>query len=235
MLFDKHMNLHHAASHAINPFNAALRRVKKFGIEKRISDRPHAMLWLFKTYALSTGMYASQIWSTQFLKHDNGFSNPLQVVHMAFLKRILEIKSTSANWVLRECAQEPLQFYSFRSAAKSWNRMVNSKSNTLRDMMIADISLGNSGASNCWIRQMKDAFGELQNGTVYRSDLLQCRKLNISNLRIDLKFRHQAVWREAHGQDPCSCLKSLWLITTDLLCLRDRFLMHVHHLSCRSN
>jgi hypothetical protein len=47
----------------------------------------------------------------------------------------------------------------------------------------------------------------LQNGTVYRSDLFQCRKLNISNLRIDLRFRHQAVWREAHGQDPCSCLK----------------------------
>jgi len=69
------------------------------------------------------------------------------------------------------------------------------------------ISLRNSGASNCWTRQMKDAFGDLQNGTVYRSDLLQCRKLNISNLRIDLRFRHQAVWREARGQDPCSCLK----------------------------
>jgi len=40
-----------------------------------------------------------------------------------------------------------------------------------------------------------------------RSDLFQCRKLNIFNLRIDLRFRHQAVWREAHGQDPCSCLK----------------------------
>ena len=80
--------------------------------EKRISDRPHAMLWLFKTNALSAGVYASQIWSTHFLKHDNDFSNPLQVAHMAFLKRILGIKSTSANWcVLRKCAQEPLQFY----------------------------------------------------------------------------------------------------------------------------
>jgi len=104
----------------------------------------------------------------------------------------------------------------------------------LCDVMKADIPLGNSGASNCWTRQMKDAFGDLQNGTVYWSDLFQCRKLNISNLRIDLRFRHQAVWREAHDQDPCSCLKSLWLITTGLLCLRDRFLMHVHHLSCRS-
>ena len=90
--------------------------------------------------------------------------------------------------------------------------MVDLNSNTLRDVMEADISLGNSGAdislgnsgaSYCWSRQMKDAFGDLQNGTVYRSNLLQCRKLNISSLRIDLRFRHQAVWREAHGQDPC--------------------------------
>jgi len=86
--------------------------------------------------------------------------------------------------------------------------MVDSNSNTLRDVMKADISLGYSGASNCWTRQMKNAFGDLQNGTVvYGSDLFQCRKLNISNLRIDLRFRHQAVWREAHGQDPCSCSK----------------------------
>ena len=78
-------------------------------------------------------------------------------------------KSTSANWcVLRECAQEPLQFHWFRSAVKFWNRMVNSNSNTLRDVMKADIPLGNSDASNCWTRQMKDAFGDLQNGTVQR-------------------------------------------------------------------
>ena len=48
--------------------------------------------------------------------------------------------------------------------------MVNSNSNTLRDVMKADISLGDSGASNCWTRQMKDAFGDLQNGTVCEGD-----------------------------------------------------------------
>ena len=99
--------------------------------------------------------------------------------------------------------------YSLTSSGQLSNfgtRMVDSNSNTLSDVMKADISLGNSGASYCWTRQM-NAFGDLQNGTEYRSDLLQCRKLNISNLRIDLRFRHQAVWREARGQDPCSCLK----------------------------
>jgi hypothetical protein len=54
--------------------------VKEFGIEKRISDRPHAMLWLFKTYALSAGMYATQIWSTQFLKHQQPFAGRISGV-----------------------------------------------------------------------------------------------------------------------------------------------------------
>ena len=58
--------------------------------------------------------------------------------------------------------------------------MVDSDSNTLRDVMKAGISHGKSVASICWTRQMKGAFGDLQSGTVYRSDLLQCRKLNIS-------------------------------------------------------
>jgi hypothetical protein len=35
-------------------------------------------------------------------------------------------------------------------SCQTWNRMVDSNSNTLRDVMKADISLGNSGASNCW-------------------------------------------------------------------------------------
>ena len=37
------------------------------------------------------------------------------------------------------------------------DRMVDSNSNTLRNVMKADITLGNSGALNCWTRQMKDA------------------------------------------------------------------------------
>jgi hypothetical protein len=36
---------------------------------------------------------------------------------------------------------------------------------------------------------------------------LQDRFRSTRHLRIDMRFRHQAVWREAHGQDPCSCVK----------------------------
>jgi hypothetical protein len=46
--------------------------------------------------------------------------------------------------------------------------MVDSNSNTLCDVLKADISLGNSGALNCWSIQRKDAFGNLQNGAIYK-------------------------------------------------------------------
>ena len=74
------------------------------------------------------------------------------------------------------------------------------------DIMKADICLGNSGASNCWTRQMKMLL-KFAEWHCIQKWLFQCRKLNSSDLRIDLRFRHQAVWREAHGQDPCSCFK----------------------------
>ena len=48
----------------------------------------------FSSICGSAGMYASQIWSTQLLDHDNVFSKPLQIAHMAFIKRILKVKST---------------------------------------------------------------------------------------------------------------------------------------------
>jgi len=82
--------------------------------------------------------------------------------------------------------------------------------------MKADISLGNSGASNCWTRQMKDAIGESRNGATYKSDL-HCRKLNI---------KHQ-VGKKQMVKNLVLVLKSLWHVTTGLLCGRDRFLICV--------
>jgi hypothetical protein len=46
--------------------------------------------------------------------------------------------------------------------------MVDSNINTLRDVMKADNSLEYPGASICWTRQMKDAYGNLQKGAVQK-------------------------------------------------------------------
>ena len=55
-------------------------------------------------------------------------------------------------WLCHHYQRSLFFFFSFygNPAVKFWNKMVDSNSNTLRDVMKADISLGNSGASNCW-------------------------------------------------------------------------------------
>ena len=59
-------------------------------------------------------MFDSQIWGTGYMKKGAEVACPLQTGHLCFLKRVLGVERTSCNWsVLRECGQEPLQFYWF--------------------------------------------------------------------------------------------------------------------------
>jgi len=87
---------------------------------------------LAKGYALPASMYASQIWGTRYVKQGAGMDCPLQTVYMCLLKSILGVKRTTPNWsVLRECGQEPLQFYRFRAAVRFYNAVLCSNSSTL--------------------------------------------------------------------------------------------------------
>ncbi len=53
------------------------------------------------------------------MKQGSEFDSPLQTAHLCFRKGVLCVKRSTVNWaVLRECDQEPLQFYWFRAAAK---------------------------------------------------------------------------------------------------------------------
>eukprot|EP00983_Pelagomonas_calceolata_P010951 354449-Pelagomonas_calceolata.AAC.1 len=60
------------------------------------------------------GMYAGQVWGTEYIKSGKEFASDLQVRHMTYPKSTLGVKRTTTNWdVLRECGHEPLQFYWF--------------------------------------------------------------------------------------------------------------------------
>ena len=76
-----------------------------------LTNRLHAHIWLLKTYAIPASMYASQIWSTFFLKQGKDMDNPVQKWLLTVLKRILGVRDTTLSWcVMRECGLEPLQF-----------------------------------------------------------------------------------------------------------------------------
>ena len=47
-------------------------------------ENPYVYLWLGKAYVLPAGMYAGQVWGTEFIKEDKVFTIDLQVRHMSF-------------------------------------------------------------------------------------------------------------------------------------------------------
>ena len=70
------------------------------------------------------------------------FGSQLQKRHLCSLRRILGVKNSTTNWVvLRECGQEPLQFFWFRASIRLFNSMLDSKSETLRSVLKADLHL----------------------------------------------------------------------------------------------
>ena len=84
-----------------------------------LKSRPHAVLWLSKVYGIPAGMYVSQVWGTVYLSEGSRFGSQLQKRHLCSLRRILGVKNSTANWaVLRECGQEPLQFFWFRASIR---------------------------------------------------------------------------------------------------------------------
>eukprot|EP00983_Pelagomonas_calceolata_P024421 768949-Pelagomonas_calceolata.AAC.1 len=71
------------------------------------------------------GMYAGQVWGNEYIKEGKKLASDLQVQHMSFLKSMLGVKRTTANWAfLRECGHELLQFYWFRSVQNAYGAVI---------------------------------------------------------------------------------------------------------------
>ena len=77
-----------------------------------------------------------------YLSEGSEFGSQLQKRHLCSLRRILGVKNSTTNWaVLRECGQEPLQFFWFRASIRFFNSMLDSNSETLRRVLKADLHL----------------------------------------------------------------------------------------------
>eukprot|EP00983_Pelagomonas_calceolata_P092234 1157640-Pelagomonas_calceolata.AAC.16 len=66
LLVDKQMNLKVFEEHAVQPHMAAQQMMKKFVHHHALRNRPHALLWLSKVYGIPAGMYACQVWGTEY-------------------------------------------------------------------------------------------------------------------------------------------------------------------------
>eukprot|EP00983_Pelagomonas_calceolata_P028975 908532-Pelagomonas_calceolata.AAC.1 len=88
---------------------AAQQRIKEFVHEHDVRNRPHALIWLSKVYGVPAGMYACQVWGTDYLREGSEFKSQLQKKQLCSSRRFLGVKSIAMSWqVLRECRQDPL-------------------------------------------------------------------------------------------------------------------------------
>ena len=197
MLLDKKMDLKVAEEHAVRPYMAAQKRISEFAKGHDLKNRPHAMLWLSKVYGIPAGMYACQVWGTHYLREGREFDSQLQKRHLCSLRRILGVKNSATNWpVLRECGQEPLQFFWFRASIKFFNSMLDSNSEVLRRVLRADLRLA-SFDSSCWSAEVSNACGGMQNGDSFKQNMLRAEKIPMQEFIGDLRYRQQKVWRGA--------------------------------------
>ena len=85
---------------------------------------------------------------------------------MCLLKGLLGVKRATPNWsVLRECGQEPLQFYWFRAAVRFYNALLRNNSDTLGKVLKADIAMTAVDLrldKKCWSAEFLDAFHGLE-------------------------------------------------------------------------
>eukprot|EP00983_Pelagomonas_calceolata_P026408 829097-Pelagomonas_calceolata.AAC.1 len=136
--------------------------IRQFVREHALGDRPHVPLWLRNTYPVPAGMYASQVWGTEYVKEGQVFSSELQVLHMSFLEGILGVKRSTTNWAaLRERVHAPLQFYWFKSVIKMYTGLLNSNCGTLRKVLKADLHL-HFRVPSCWTAHILNGFQGLR-------------------------------------------------------------------------
>ena len=184
VVFDEKACMSKAAEYAARPFMAGIKRVSRMADEHCVRDRPHAMLWLFQSFALPAGTYGAQIWSTKHLVRlltDAENTTDIHMMHACFVKRVLRVKRTVVNHVaLREAGQIPMHFYWLRSVIRFWNAIVKVCNQhdcgcpLLRDVVRADLQLAGVKAA-CWSKEVSDAISCLPfNGAPLASNLSGC-------------------------------------------------------------
>jgi len=203
MLFTSKGSMTAAAERVVPTFHAGCLRVKQFAGEHGLIDRPHTFLWLAKTYVIPASMYASQIWGTRYMKQGAEMECPLQTGHLCFLKRVLGVKRTTCNWsVLRECGQEPLQFYWFRAAIRFYNALLSCNSRTVRKVLEADRELSKKPGVKCWTSDILAAFGGLQNCEQYEEAVRRGTGISVKEFAVDLRARLCQTWSVLDGAEP---------------------------------
>jgi len=123
---------------------------------------------------------------------------PLEAVHMCLLKGILGVKRTTPNWsVLRECGQEPLQFYWFHAAVRFYNALLRSYNSTLAKVLKADIAMSTVN-KKCWSAVFLDALHGLERSGDFQHRMRTFQTIPQSQFVVDVRKRLRSIWNQAN-------------------------------------
>ena len=130
---------------------AAMSDVVRLGKELGLARSPWAMVKLFQSYVVPSGMYGCQVWGTRFAHMSQVFKAEVSIRHLRYLKRLLGLPYSTSNWaVLSEVQCRPFHFDWVRALCKFQARMLSSNSPLLVDVAKADAALAAEGSGNCW-------------------------------------------------------------------------------------
>ncbi len=99
--------------------------------------------------------------------------------------------------MLRECGQEPLQFYWFRAAVRFNHALLCSNSSTLAKVLKADIAMSTVN-KKCWSAEFLDAFHGLERSGDFQHRVRTFQTIPQSQFVVDLRKRLRSTWYQAN-------------------------------------
>ncbi len=126
---------------------------------------------------------------------------------------------------MRECGQEPLQFYWFRAAVRFYNALLCSNSSTLAKVLKADISMSTIN-KKCWSAEFLDALHGLGSSSDFQHRLRTLQMIPQPEFAVDVRKRLtstlRSVWNQANqlGNEDQTDKAAKYII--GLLCLIGR-------------
>lgn len=161
VIFDKGMTFAGADNHWARVLMGAMQRVTTMAKEFGLAGCLDIVLQLYQSYAVSSGLYGSHVWATQFLDVGRVWDSQVQRRHLCFLRSLVHVRGGTCRWpLLAELGQTPFFVYWWKAVVKFWNGLLQSDNPLLVAVLRSDVLLADH-SSSCWSRHFRDGLTSL--------------------------------------------------------------------------
>jgi hypothetical protein len=153
-------------------------KIKEWGVHRRLD----LSLRFHNTYALSNGMYASQIWASSFIDPLSPSRSKTESSQLSILRFLSGArKATCSRSLVHELGQMPFRFYWFRSIVRFWNSLANSDNPLVKIALSSDLCLAKDGFPS-WSYDILQTLKNVEDPLLpLSSNFMNLSPLNLSN------------------------------------------------------